>query len=82
MGLGGEAGETSEVIKKHLFHDQPLDRAKLLKELGDVRWYFEVLLAASGFTMAEVEQANVEKLRARYPDGFTSQASTERKDEK
>ena len=39
LGLTGEAGETAEVIKKHLFHDTPLDRDAMVKELGDCLWY-------------------------------------------
>jgi NTP pyrophosphatase (non-canonical NTP hydrolase) len=75
MGLAGETGEVVDLIKKVLFHGTPLDRTKLIKELGDVRWYLEVLAAAVGVTMLEVEIENVKKLRARYPDGFSHEAA-------
>lgn len=81
MGLAGEAGEVVDLIKKTVYHGVPLDKEKLIKELGDVRWYFEVLCYCVGTTMEEVENINVEKLRKRYPDGFTTQASIERKDQ-
>lgn len=81
MGLAGEAGECVDLVKKHLFHGVPLDRDKLLKELGDVRWYFEVLCHAAGTDIEEVERLNVEKLRLRYPDGFTTEASVKKADE-
>ena len=42
MGLAGEAGECTDIIKKHLFHDHELDREHLAKELGDVAWYLAV----------------------------------------
>ena len=34
MGLCGEAGEAIDIVKKHLAQGHPLDREKLLKELG------------------------------------------------
>ena len=82
MGLAGEAGEVCDLLKKTIFHNKDLDREELVKELGDLRWYMEYLMIVTDITMEEVEQRNVEKLRARYPDGFTTQASIERKDEK
>lgn len=81
MGLAGEAGEVADYLKKVYGHGHPIDREKVKKELGDVRWYGAVLAAAFGFTEEEIEQANVAKLRARYPDGFTVAGSLERKDQ-
>lgn len=80
VGLAGETGEVIDLIKKHCFHSQKLDKEKLIKELGDVRWYFEYLLAATGITMEEVEQKNIEKLRKRYPNGFSPEAAKNRVD--
>lgn len=82
MGLAGEAGECVDLIKKHLFHKVPLDRDKLIKELGDVRWYFEVLCHAAGITITEVERLNVEKLRKRFPNGFNTVDSIKKADER
>lgn len=81
LGLAGESGEVVDLLKKHLFHGKDLDREKLLLELGDVRWYMEALCVAAGFTMDQVEAANVDKLRKRYPDGFTRSDSETRRDE-
>lgn len=82
MGLAGECGEVVDVIKKHVYHNVPLNKDKLIEELGDVRWYFEVLCNRLGTTMEDIERLNIEKLKKRYPDGFTTQASIERKDQK
>jgi NTP pyrophosphatase (non-canonical NTP hydrolase) len=81
MGLAGEAGEVCDLIKKQVFHAKPVDREKLLNELGDVRFYFEYLLINFGFTMEEVEEANMNKLNRRYPNGFSPEAAAARKDE-
>lgn len=80
MGLNGEAGETIDILKKHLFQGHEFDRAHLAKELGDVAWYLAVSADALGYTLEEILQMNVEKLRARYPDGFDSERSTHRKE--
>lgn len=42
LGLCGEAGEVADIVKKHLGHGHPLDRDKLIEELGDLLWYCAV----------------------------------------
>lgn len=80
-GLAGEGGEVVDLIKKHVFHGKDLNRESLVKELGDVRWYLEYLMISNDITMQEVEDTNVKKLRARYPDGFNTTDANARKDE-
>ncbi len=80
LGLAGEAGELADALKKHLFHGKPLDRDALLKECGDVAWYLAVLASELGFTLEEVFAKNVDKLRRRYPEGFSTEASLKRVD--
>ena len=72
VGLGGEGGEILEHAKKHVWHDQPLDRAYLLKEMGDALWYLDQLAQLMGYTLEEVATANDEKLTARHPEGFST----------
>lgn len=78
LGLTGEAGETAEVIKKHLFHDTPLDRDAMVKELGDCLWYIAAFATVLDIPMAEIAEKNIEKLRKRYPDGFDPERSKNR----
>lgn len=75
LGLTGEAGEVADLLKKGHGHGHGVDRDKVCKELGDVAWYLSALAQAHGFTLDQVLAANVAKLRARYPDGFTIEAS-------
>ena len=75
MGLAGEAGECTDIIKKHLFHGHELDREHLAKELGDVAWYIAVGAEVIGYDLETVLQMNVDKLRARYPTGFSTDRS-------
>ncbi len=78
LGLNGEAGEFADTVKKHLFHGHPLDRDALLKELGDVLWYVALACDTLDTSMDEVMAANIEKLRRRYPEGFSSERSQQR----
>ena len=73
IGLLGEAGEIAEAIKKHIFHGHGLDLEKLEKELGDVSWYHNHLTVRTAKTTLDaVHEKNIDKLRARYPEGFFS----------
>jgi NTP pyrophosphatase (non-canonical NTP hydrolase) len=81
LGLCGEAGEVAEQLKKHFFHGHSLDKAKLSSELGDVLWYWVLLCDTLGLSMESVVRGNVEKLRRRYPEGFSTQHSINRAEE-
>lgn len=78
LGLAGEAGECADLIKKHLHQEHPLDKEQLKKELGDVCWYLALGCEVAGTTLEEVMRMNIDKLRARYPDGFDSERSQHR----
>lgn len=76
LGLAGEAGEVADLIKKGIFHQQGLDKAKIRKELGDVLWYIAALCTDLGLTLEEVMQQNIDKLKARFPDGYAPDRTT------
>lgn len=75
MGLCGEAGEAIDIVKKHIAQGHELDRDKLIKELGDVAWYLAETATALGVPLGEVLCRNIDKLTARYPDGFAANKS-------
>lgn len=66
-------------MKKHLYHGHPLDKEHLAKELGDVAWYLAISADAIGYDLETILQMNVDKLRARYPEGFDPELSMYRK---
>ena len=77
-GLSGEAGEVIDLIKKAVFHEHGLDEGKLIKELGDVLWYVAALCSVLGVSLSDVMAANIDKLRARYPEGWDAARSQNR----
>ena len=81
MGLCGESGEAIDIVKKHLAQGHPLDREKLIKELGDIAWYLAETATALDVNLEEVLQGNIEKLRRRYPEGFDAAHSLHREAE-
>jgi len=92
LGIAGEAAEVLEtavrlcivsggmadIIKKEVGHGHPENSDKMLKELGDLMWYIAVLSDEYGFSLSEVATANIDKLKARYPEGFSTEASINR----
>ena len=79
MGLCGESGEAIDIVKNHLAQGHLLDREGLIKELGDVAWYLAETAYALDVSLEEVFQRNIDKLKARYPEGFDARRSVERK---
>jgi len=72
-GLSSEGGEFNEIVKKLVFQGKPLTEDvvyHLKRELGDIAWYFAQACTALDTSIEEVLIMNVEKLSARYPQGF------------
>ena len=80
MGLCGESGEATDIVKKHLFQGHDLDREKLAKELGDIAWYLAEAATALDMNLEDIFSANIEKLRRRYPEGFDADRSIHREE--
>lgn len=78
LGLSGEAGETLDMVKKWVFHEKELDIDHLKKEIGDVMWYVAMICHSFNFDLDEILQMNVDKLKARYPEGFDIERANHR----
>lgn len=78
MGLSGESGEVTDHIKKVVFQGHDLNREEIAKELGDILWYLARAADTIGYTLEEIAIMNVNKLRKRYPNGFSEKASKNR----
>jgi NTP pyrophosphatase (non-canonical NTP hydrolase) len=84
IGLASEGGEFNEIVKKMLFQGKPFNqdnRFHLMRELGDIIWYWTNACRALGYDPNEVVAENVRKLESRYPGGtFNSWYSENRMD--
>ena len=50
------------------------------KEIGDVMWYLAMICDSFGFDIEEIAKMNIDKLKERYPEGFSEYASQHRKE--
>ena len=80
FGLSGEVGEFNDMLKKWVFHEKELDVVHAKKELGDIMWYVAMMCHSFGWELDEILQMNVDKLKARYPDGFDVNLANNRKE--
>ena len=72
LGLAAEGGEFIEVPKKIIFQGKPLTEENvfhMVRELGDVMWYWINACRALNIDPNDVIEENVNKLKARYPGG-------------
>lgn len=81
IGMCGEAGEVSELVKKYEYHGHAVDTEHLARELGDVLWYVSYMANLFGYSLGKIMVMNQEKLAKRYPDGkFDVERSINRKE--
>lgn len=78
LGLSGEVGEFNDMIKKWVFHEKDLDVDHAKKEAGDICWYLAMLCQSFGWDLDEIMRMNVDKLKARYPEGFDTYRANHR----
>jgi NTP pyrophosphatase (non-canonical NTP hydrolase) len=70
LGIAGEAGDVASCIKKTFAHDN--DQREGIKEnLGDTLWYTAMICNFFEWDLQEIMEMNLEKLKKRYPQGFT-----------
>ena len=78
MGLCGESGEVIDIVKKHLAQGHELDRDRIIGELGDIAWYLAEVAYILDTPLEEVLKRNIEKLKKRFPEGFSVERSIDR----
>lgn len=79
-GIIGEAGEIVDLVKKYKWQGHELDKREVALELGDLFWYGSLLASAIDYELGTVMQMNEEKLKERFPDGFSKERSINRKE--
>ena len=81
MGIGAEAGEVQDFVKKWRFQNHELDVDSIVKELGDVLYYVTLMADQLSYGLDEVMWMNMEKRAKRYPNGFETERSLSREGE-
>ena len=81
IGITGEAGELSEAVKHGIFHRHVLDLKNIQEELGDLIWYIAALCTKLNFSLSDIMEQNIAKLKKRYPNGYNPEDSMRRIDE-
>lgn len=78
-GMVGEIGEIHSLYQKvYQGHDVTYEHLK--KELGDLMWFIAEYCTALDWNLDEIMEMNIEKLKARFPDGFEVNKSIHRKE--
>lgn len=80
VGLSGEAGEMLDAIKKVWVYNKEPDLTNIIEELGDLRFYWQMLLNTFNLTEQQILDANVLKLQKRYKGGYSDAAAQARAD--
>ncbi|MEI7479827.1 MAG: nucleoside triphosphate pyrophosphohydrolase family protein, partial [Actinomycetes bacterium] len=82
MGLAGETGELIDLLKKWIGHGHELNLNEVEKELGDILWYVAEIATTLDLRLYEIAEKNEDKLKERYPEGFSVEDSVKRADTK
>lgn len=70
LGLASEVGEFADAAKTHIYYGKALDRVNLMEEAGDILWYLAILCDICGCTFEQLQEMNINKLSARFPEKF------------
>lgn len=76
-GMAGEVGEIHAIYQKW-YQGHPVLTGDVVNELGDLLWFAGQLCDCLGMTLGQVAAQNIEKLKKRYPQGFSEERSRNR----
>jgi len=78
LGIVSEASELTEAVVNSITMKDGFDRTNFIEEMGDIMWYLAIMAKALGVTFEEIQEKNIAKLRARFPDKFTEDNANNR----
>lgn len=78
LGLTTEVGELTDVIKKFVMYGKPIDYINFEEEIGDIMWYLAIACEYCDVSFEELQERNINKLKARFPDKFTEEKALNR----
>lgn len=80
LGMIGEMGEVVDLYKKVTYQGHPYNKEKLVEEIGDVLFYIANYATVNDIDLSDCLKRNVDKLRKRFPNGFSEEDSLKRVD--
>lgn len=78
-GMVGEIGELHSIYQKK-YQGHEFDEVHAKKELGDLMWFIAEYCTAHNWDLDDIMTMNINKLKARFPDGFETDKSLNRKE--
>ena len=76
-GMVGEIGELHSLYQK-IYQGHQFDEEHAKKELGDLMWFIAEYCTAMMWNLEDIMQMNIDKLKARFPEGFEVDKSLNR----
>ena len=78
-GMVGEIGEIHSLYQKY-YQGHGFADGNAKKELGDLLWFIAEYCTARGWNLEDIMHMNIDKLKARYPEGFEAERSLHRRE--
>lgn len=78
FGMASEVGELHGIFQK-CYQGHTIVDDHIKKELGDLLWFVAEFCTVYGWNLDDIMQMNIDKLKARYPEGFSEEKSLNRK---
>ena len=76
-GMVGEIGEIHSIYQK-MYQGHSFEPDHMKSEVGDLLWFIAEYCTAKGWSLDDIMQMNIDKLKARYPGGFEEDKSLHR----
>ena len=78
-GMVGEIGELHSIYQKRYQGHEDTEEHRM-KEVGDLMWFIAEYCTTCGWSLDDIMRMNIDKLKARFPEGFDVEHSLHRKD--
>jgi len=76
-GMVGEIGELHSIYQKRYQGHEDTEEHRM-KEVGDLMWFVAEYCTACGWSLDVIMRMNIDKLSARFPEGFDVEHSLHR----
>ena len=78
LGIATEGVELIQAINKAIVTKEEFDVVNMKEEIGDIMWYIALLCNTHHIDLKQVMQTNIDKLKQRFPEKFTTSHANNR----